>query len=506
MRKLMFLISLLLPFILFGETYEDVFEAIRKGNNRYAMARIETMKDLRYVCERLILYDNKGGVDATLLNRTLLDVAAIDAESVEMSKFLLPKVSPNEGAWFIPKKYRYKDGVKYNVFVKHTRDKKIVYKSTFYRVVEKGNLELITLFYKHDGDIFRLLTPNRPTNLFQFLNGKKGKKKIIKAALQGITNLPITDNIIEVFDSYGQRMEYKKDPVTIAITEGDFDAVDIFFRYGVSIKKEYLMQASANFPFLDYMIEKEYLTLEQLIQWNREGVKVLISLHEFGYIDESKFHELLMDVPQKQWNELGLDYLFSVYDKGYLSFEESLERFKAMPMQHLYIAIEHNRNDFAKALIEEETTEKLNQTAISQKTLCWHPDSSWRTDNNLKSLKEFGYNALEMAIIKGNTELVEFLLENGADPYHPRRTFAEIDSFYHHKTPVASNWFQVKTPLSLAIDNQQTELVELMMSYAEDPSLPVFSEGKIETDLMNQVVFKVIESQDAALYMLNRAK
>ena len=53
-------------------------------------------------------------------------------------------------------------------------------------------------------------------------------------------------------------------------------------------------------------------------------------------------------------------------------------------------------------------------------------------------------------------------------------------SFLIDSTNLVSNYFEVHTPLSLAVDKENVDLVGLLARASKDLSLPVFTAGKIK--------------------------
>ncbi len=499
MKFATFLLSCLLTVSLWGWEWDyrpDIFKAIREGNNEYAKEQILQMRYPEFCLERLNLYVphlfSPDEVDP-YPNQSFLDVAAIDVANFELVEFLLPRIPSDIKACTVPEELKYRDGA----LLSDYKAKKILYHTTFYRVIEKGNFDVITLFYRFHGNIFRKVD-NAGSTLFGIVAGREDRQEVIKAALLGTmkSDLPITEDLIELFDSYGRR---EGNPVTIALNEGNFEVVDLFFRYGVPIQSEYLMRASDNFALLDFYIEKGYLTLEKLLLWQKDSLSYALSLYEKGYIDLGRLQELLRVVPQENWNKAGVERLLTLYELGYLPFTDCLERFKALAPLPLHRAVEIERFDLIEALIAQMSQEQINKSRPEGDSLFWLPDWSWSSyDPSMRKLETLlpvmdqRYNALETAIVKGDLEIVRLLLQAGADPFFPRRDYRVIGKYGYRN--VISDLYMETTPLYLALVREETALVDLMLNYAKDLTLPLFSEGVLELDVKNKISTRLLES------------
>jgi ankyrin repeat protein len=152
----------------------------------------------------------------------------------------------------------------------------------------------------------------------------------------------------------------------------------------------------------------------------------------------------------------------------------------------LLIAIENNQTELAFSLTEEienETLDDIRQTpersTISRTWIVQiHNQHYMGPSTRYAPVKVFGLNALELAIVKDNIEIVQMLLDHGADPFARRRSYTIIWDGYAYIAK--HNKFYENTPLSLAIEKNNEEIVTLLINRKKDLGEIAFKTGIIK--------------------------
>ncbi len=139
----------------------------------------------------------------------------------------------------------------------------------------------------------------------------------------------------------------------------------------------------------------------------------------------------------------------------------------------------------SEELIQKSTIRALNFQRILKAPLYyehhyWYSPAFCDKEWAVKFLpigKEEGYNALELAIDSGDLELVEQLLRRHADPHFPRKEFEQVGS-YEDGNLISGSYNQA-TPLSLAIDKGNLQIINALVRATKDLTRPVHSRGEI---------------------------